>query len=208
MKKSPLLPLLLAGLLSAPGLRAEDLPPPPAPAPEKGIARGLMLAHGDRLIFSPCRDRSYLAVEDASPGGEVVATLKQLGLADGRPLYVELVGESTQDRLQASALNFAHTDARCHAPRQTAGHWRAAGKTWQLTTTGDKLRLAQGGGTDQETGFTEKQADPSTARLQAGDATWEFRKRPCLQSEDGFASGWTAEGRSASQTWRGCAWRP
>lgn len=207
MKKS-LIHLLLAGLLAAPGLRAEEVPSPPAPAPEKGVARGLILLHGERLIFSPCRDRSYLAVEDVSPGGEVVATLMQLGLQDGKPLYVELVGESTRGLLQANALNFAHTDARCHAPRQTTGRWRAAGKSWQLTTAGDKLRLTQGGGADQETGYTEVQADPATARLRTGDTAWEFRKRPCLQAEDGFATGWAAEGQAAGKLLRGCAWRP
>lgn len=51
------------------------------------VARGLILQSQERLIFTPCRDRNYVNIEDLSPNAEVTTQLKALGLAEGTPIY-------------------------------------------------------------------------------------------------------------------------
>ncbi len=202
------LALALTALLGAAPLRADD-----RPASGDRIAKGLMIFHDGRFIFSPCRERSYVPTDDVSANGEVSAALRKLGLAEGKPLYVELFGDAEDDTLHMRAINFAHTDARCHAPRQTLGPWRAIGRdpVWNLTSTRDTLRLQQEGQADVEAKFVEDKDDPAAPRLRvqaASEYEWELRRQLCYQIDDGVVSGWTITTRSHAPQLSGCAWKP
>ena len=59
------------------------------------IAQEYGIAHhwdGDKLMFAPCRDRSFVFFEDVSADGQVGKALDLIGLAAGKKLYVELLG--------------------------------------------------------------------------------------------------------------------
>ena len=56
------------------------------------MAYGQMVKQGDKLFFSPCRDRSYAFVEDVSADGSVLKILNSMGVESGKHLYVELLG--------------------------------------------------------------------------------------------------------------------
>ena len=78
-----------------------QLPAAAAPAQPK-IARGLLLLHEGRVFMAPCRDRSYVNVEDVSEAGAVLAALRDFGLAPGNNLYVELMGVQEGGLLRVS----------------------------------------------------------------------------------------------------------
>ena len=84
------------------------------------------MEQGDKLIFSPCRDRSYVMLEDVSPDREVTRALDSVGLESGKELYVELLAVVDGGMIRASGLN----QARC---RQRTGlaacRWRGSGGT-------------------------------------------------------------------------------
>ena len=103
-----------------------QLPAAAAPAQPK-IARGLLLLHEGRVFMAPCRDRSYVNVEDVSEAGAVLAALRDFGLAPGNNLYVELIGVQEGGLLRVSGLNFAHATARCLGEAANEEDWRALG---------------------------------------------------------------------------------
>ncbi|THF61000.1 hypothetical protein [Pseudothauera rhizosphaerae] len=208
MKKTLLAALASAALLPLPA--AGTAPPPDAP---ENIARGLMILHGGRMIFSPCRERSYVHVDDVSPNGEAASALRALGLTAERPLYAELFGTAEAGTLRMTGINFAHTDARCHAPRHTADTWHAMGgqPAWRLTATGDVLRVEREAQPDFRAPFEEQAAGPVTVRLHLAGGTnghWTLRRGHCLDRENGLVSGWSVQGRLGGETLAGCAWKP
>ena len=185
------------------------------PAPEK-VARGLMLYSQDRMIFSPCRDRSYTSVEDGSSNGELSATLKQFGLADGKPLYVEVFGEAQAGMLRMHALNMAQQDARCYAPRRSTGEWRAAGgkPAWALTLFEGEATLQRADDKDLTGKYEETRSTPTEAEIRiAGGSTAAIRmtRQNCRETAvDGGKErlyAWTAEIDIGGQKLQGCAWR-
>ena len=87
---SPAIAIVLSALLAAPALASE---PPAKPADNSPkLAYGLMMKQGGKVLFSPCRDRSYALVEDVSNDGRVFKGLNMVGLNSGKRLYAELIG--------------------------------------------------------------------------------------------------------------------
>jgi putative lipoprotein len=179
--------------------------------PER-LARGLMLFHEGRMIFSPCRERNYVEVQDDSPDGVVTTALRGLGLAQDRPLYAEVHGEAVGGSLRMTGLNFAHVQARCGGARDGTGPWLAVGRdpAWSFVTTPERLRLHVAGQVTTESAFSETRGDPSVITLstEVGPAQWELRREPCYQLEDGLVAGWSVKGSAGGKVLSGCAWKP
>ncbi len=205
MRKN-LLAVLVAGFLGMPALAGAQAPA----ASEEGLARGLMLSHEGRMIFSPCRERSYVEVEDVSPGGVVTSALKKLGLSADKPLYAELFGEADNGTLRTKGINFAHVQARCGAPLPGTGPWRAVGRNpaWSMITAEDKLRLHVEGHPAAEVSFTENLDDPAVTRLEVEGGQWELRQQVCFHPDNRLLSGWAITGEFRGKALNGCAWKP
>ena len=114
----------LLAVLFACGLQAQDSKP--ADKTPK-MASGLLMKQGDKLVFAPCRDRSYAMVDDISPERMVTQALDSVGLAAGKKLYVELMAVLDGGMLRASGLNLARTEGRCQQPGGNEESWRASG---------------------------------------------------------------------------------
>lgn len=190
---------LLAG---SSGLFAETTPSA-APA----LARGLLMSHQGRLIFSPCRDRNYLDIRDASPAQSVTTALSRLN-PDGQPLYVEFFATLDTGQLTVSGLNFAHTDARCHAPRLGSG-WRALGaqSPWRLDTFNGQAQLTRADGSSETRAVTVQEAPDGSSRMTTDDTPgtpWQFAPKLCELPAQGIVTGWTAQGPAGP----GCGWKP
>lgn len=222
MSRKILLAALLGTLQALPGqaLANESTNPavtvPPAgnttpsepPANDK-VARGLMLLSQNRMIFSPCRDRSYNAVEDVSPDGATGKALKTLGLADGVPLYVEVFGESASGMLRMQGLNMAQQDARCYAPRRASGEWRAAGQDWALTLFEGKATLQQTGREDMAAASSETRSPDHVEIRLHGTSTAKItlQRQLCHDNDKQRIYAWTAEIDLPDGKLGGCAWR-
>lgn len=203
--------LCLIALALAHGSALADTPP----AAER-IARGLMLQHQERLIFTPCRDRSYTAVEDNSANGELTASLKQFGLTDGQPLYVEVFGEAGEGSLRMHRLNMAQRDARCLAPRRSTGEWRASGTQpqWALTLFEGSATLQRQGAAELSGPASTLQSTPTQVEI-AVDAPATAKVRLLRETcRDNTGPGgreamyaWTAEIEVGGEKLKGCAWR-
>ncbi len=177
------------------------------PAPEVALARGLLMSHQGRLIFSPCRDRNYMDVSDTS-ANQVVSTAMSRLSQNGSPLYVEFYAVLSNGRLEVSGLNFAHTDARCHAPRSGTG-WRAIGSQspWQLDTFNAQARLTGADGSTQTTPVTVHELASGGSRMEADGSvkqTWLFEPKLCEIPGQGIVTGWSATGPAGP----GCGWKP
>ena len=114
----------LLALLFACGLQAQDSKPADK---TPRIASGLLMKQGDKLVFAPCRDRSYAMVDDISPERMVTRALDSVGLAAGKKLYVELMAVLDGGMLRASGLNLARAEGRCQQPGGNVESWRASG---------------------------------------------------------------------------------
>ena len=177
---------------------------------EDKVARGLMLWNQDRMIFTPCRDRSYTAVDDASPDGATGKALKTLGLADGVPLYVEVFGEPASGMLRMHGLNMAQKDARCYAPRRSTGDWRAAGgKAWALTVFEGKGTLQQADREDLVGNVNETSThDRVEIHLQSTSTVIiKLQRQTCHDTAQQRIYAWTAEVDHPGGKLSGCAWR-
>nr|HRM68318.1 hypothetical protein [Thauera phenylacetica] len=141
-----------------------QLPAAAAPAQPR-IARGLLLLHEGRVFMAPCRDRSYVNVEDVSEGGTVLAALRDFGLAPGNNLYVELMGVQEGGLLRVSGLNFAHAGARCLGEAENEEDWRALGlqAEWAAAAGAGALRVERS---------TSAELD-ARQRTGAADAQWQ-----------------------------------
>lgn len=215
-----LLSLCLAAATSA--LAAADTTAAPAaPAADSRaataagkVARGLILQSQERLIFTPCRDRNYVNIEDLSPNGEVSAQLKMLGLAEGTPIYAEVFGEAEGNAiLRMRALNFASLDARCYAPRRSTGEWRAAGKDWSLTLFANQGTLQQSDQPDVSGEYAVSAQDDNSVNIALGgqlNAPLRLKRQNCRSTSDGGKprlQAWHAELTHNGRKLEGCAWR-
>ena len=115
---------VLAAALFASTLHAQEAKPVNT-TPK--VASGLLMKQGDKLVFAPCRDRSYAMVDDISPERMVTKALDSVGLAAGRKLYVELMAVVDGGMVRASGLNLARAEGRCQQPGGNEESWRASG---------------------------------------------------------------------------------
>ena len=197
-------------ILFASGLHAQDSKP--ADKTPK-IASGLMMKQGDKLVFAPCRDRSYTMVDDISPERMVTKALDSVGLAAGKRLYVELMAVVDGGMLRASGLNLARTEGRC---QQTGGNeesWRASGNEpgWLLAIGPEVVvlkRLGQpdvnvpGAPTVRDGGVVRFEARTEASRIKA-----RFENKVCHDTRADAVFGWMATVEINGQTLKGCAWQ-
>ena len=197
-------------ILFASGLHAQDSKP--ADKTPK-IASGLMMKQGDKLVFAPCRDRSYTMVDDISPERMVTKALDSVGLAAGKRLYVELMAVVDGGMLRASGLNLARTEGRC---QQTGGNeesWRASGNEpgWLLAIGPEVVvlkRLGQpdvnvpGAPTVRDGGVVRFEARTEASRIKA-----RFENKVCHDTMADAVFGWMATVEINGQTLKGCAWQ-
>lgn len=207
MTRISLAALLCLSTLSLTPACAEENPEGPPP-----VARGLLLQHADRLIFSPCRERSYVSVVDESPNQAVTTTLQKLGLNAQTPVYVELLGQAESGSLRVTGLNLARLDARCYARQETRGPWQAAGQDphWRLRTDGHELTLELAGNEPLSSKFTEELTTPQVSQLKTTNTpalSGEIKAQTCTTTS-GEVTGWTIKARYRGTELNGCAWRP
>lgn len=199
----------LAALMSAAMLHAEESKP--ADNTPK-LAYGLMLKQGDKLIFSPCRDRSYAYVEDVSADGEVTRALNSLGLGAGKRLYVELLGVLEGNSLRASSVNMARLEGRCQMPGGKEETWRAAGNdpAWALVAGGEHVQLQRYGAPEVVLPYSEFRTEGKVSRYDgAKDSNrlaLRFEKTLCRDTQANGVFAWTVTAELNGQTLKGCGW--
>ncbi len=190
----------------------EALPEAVAAPPDKPkLAYGQMIQQGDKRLFSPCRDRSYLFLEDVSPDAAVIKALDGVGLAAGKPIYVELLAVAEGNNLKASALNQAVAGGRCQQPGGMDEDWRAAGNepAWLLAVGREQLVVKRQGKADRILpvplpGRAEGQVDYRHAGAD-GALNVRFTRGVCRDTMAAAVFGWRAELEIDGQTLRGCA---
>ena len=200
----------LLALLFACGLQAQDSKP--ADKTPK-IASGLLMKQGDKLVFAPCRDRSYAMVDDISPERMVTRALDSVGLAAGKKLYVELMAVLDGGMLRASGLNLARAEGRCQQPGGNVESWRASGNEpgWLLAVGPEVVVLKRLGQPDanvpptpivREGGVVRFEVQTEASRLKA-----RFENKVCNDTMADAVFGWTAMVEINGQTLKGCAWQ-
>lgn len=164
-----------------------------APAQPK-IARGLLLLHEGRVFMAPCRDRSYVNVEDVSEGGAVLAALRDFGLAPGYNLYVELMGVQEGGLLRVSGLNFAHATARCLGEAENEEDWRALGlqAEWAAAAGAGALRVERADASELRTTYDAVKDDKGTRSIEAEGVALSFTPGLCRTADGKMLTGWRA----------------
>ena len=197
---------ILTAVMLACGLQAEEAKPVDN-APK--FAYGMMLKHGDKVVFSPCRDRSYSVMEDISPNHAVTTALDSVGLAAGKKLYAELLAVVDGGALKASALNMAQTDGRCQLPGTRDEAWRAAGNEpgWLLAAGGDSVILKRPGQPDVKVPYVPFKRDGGGASFASDQLSLRLDNTPCRDALANAVFGWTATVTANGQTLKGCAWQ-
>ena len=200
----------LLALLFACGLQAQDSKPADK---TPRIASGLLMKQGDKLVFAPCRDRSYAMVDDISPERMVTRALDSVGLAAGKKLYVELMAVLDGGMLRASGLNLARAEGRCQQPGGNVESWRASGNEpgWLLAVGPEVVVLKRLGQPDanvpptpivREGGVVRFEVQTEASRLKA-----RFENKVCNDTMADAVFGWTAMVEINGQTLKGCAWQ-
>jgi putative lipoprotein len=193
------------------------LPSPPIPpvlegqqAPaEPKISKGLMLTHEGRFFMTPCRDRSYLNVEDVSADQAVLGALKAFGLAPGRNLYVELLAVQRGGLLEVSGVNFVRTTARCLGETENAEVWRAVGlqSDWEAVAGGGTLLIQGVGDAEIRAMYSAIEHDGERQRIAGAGATLEVEPGICTLADASTMTGWKASLRlRGGEVLQGCAW--
>ncbi|MGV0952441.1 MAG: COG3650 family protein [Azonexus sp.] len=201
---------VLAATLFASALHAEEAKPVDN-TPK--LAYGQMLKQGEKLVFSPCRDRSYAMMEDISPDRVVTRALNSVGLDAGKKLYVELMAVSEGGMIKASALNLARTEGRCQQPGGKEESWRAAGNEpgWLLAVGNEVVVIKRPGKPDLRLPFTPLKTEGGVTRLDAvaegNRLALTFEKQLCHDTMADSVFGWTATVNLNGQTLKGCAWQ-
>jgi len=200
----------LLAVLFACGLQAQDSKP--ADKTPK-IASGLLMKQGDKLVFAPCRDRSYSMVDDISPERTVTKALDSVGLAAGKKLYVELMAVVDGGMLRASGLNLARTEGRCQQQGGNEESWRASGNEpgWLLAVGPEVVVLKRLGQPDVNVPGTPIVRDGGVVRFESRtEASWlkaRFENKVCNDTMADAVFGWTATVEINGQTLKGCAWQ-
>jgi putative lipoprotein len=200
----------LAVLVLSSALQAEEAKPVDA-TPK--LAYGLMMKQGDRLIFTPCRDRSYAIVDDVSADGSVTKLLNSVGLESGKRLYVELLAVLDNGTLKASGFNMVRVEGRCQMPGGKEESWRAAGNdpAWALVAGGEHVRLQRYGKPEVNLPYAEFKVE-GNARRYEGNAdnnklAVRLEKAVCRDAQADGVFAWTATVDVNGQTLKGCAWQ-
>lgn len=208
------LPLLTVLALSTAGAvngaLADESPAPPA---QPRLAYGQMARMGDKLVFAPCRDRSYIMMEDVSPEGALTRSLEQIGLAEGKKLYVELWAVLEGGALRASALNMAQQEGRCQQPGLGEETWRATGNApgWLLALGTEKAVLKRAEQPDVVLPMATVDASGGGAQMVASSAehrlSLKFEPALCHDTARAAIYGWLAQVTVDGQVLAGCAWQ-
>ncbi|MDD2744768.1 MAG: hypothetical protein PHV02_21105 [Rhodocyclaceae bacterium] len=186
---------------------------PPDTTPK--LALGQMMKSGDKLVFSPCRDRSYATVQDISNDSQVTKALNKIGLAAGKKLYVELVGVLENSILKVSDINLARTEGRCQLPGGKDEVWRAAGNEpgWSLVAgeTGVEVTLKRMGKADVSVPYSAFKTEGTMTRFEASKENQKlalrFERKQCFDTMADAVFGWTATVEHNGQVLKGCAWQ-
>lgn len=179
---------------------------------EEQIARGFVMQHDGKMIFTPCRDRSYATVDDLSPNSTVTSSLQTLGLGAGKTLYVEFIGQSDQDMLRVSMINFARTKTRCQLGGGPDELWRATGSnpSWTLVAGAGQLLLKREAMPDIKLSYAEIRTQKTTTQIltpERSGAEWYFHQQVCHDQGAAMIFGWQAELKIDGMLLHGCAWQ-
>lgn len=202
--------LALLAVLAVPGASAQAAKPADNTL---RLAYGFVMKEGERIVFAPCRDRSYALVEDVSAGRSVTAMLDSVGLAAGRKLYVELFAVVEGGALKASGVNLARTEGRCQRPGGADEAWQAGGNEpgWNLAAGGDKVVVRRQGKPDVVLPFRPFAEDDGIARYEVAQdghrLALRFERKACRDTMADAVFGWTATVGLDGQAFAGCAWR-
>lgn len=177
------------------------------------LALGLLMKQEGKLVFAPCRDRSYALVDDVSTGAGVTKALESIGLDAGKKLYVELLGAMEGVTLKAYQLNFAKAEGRCQAPGGSDEFWRAAGNepSWNLVVGSEKVFIRHKGKADFTMPVPPIRAEGNVATGElAKDGhklALRFERGICRDKATDVLLGWTASVTVDGETYKGCAWQ-
>ena len=205
-------PILLLTLIS--GVASAQTPPPVVDTTPK-LAFGQMMKSGDRLVFAPCRDRSYATFEDVSNGQQVTKALNQVGLSAGKKLYVEVLGILENSLLKASDINMARSEGRCQLPGGQEEVWRASGNEpgWALVASpaNDMVMLKRMGKPDVSVPYAAFKTEAGVAQFEGSKDNQKlavrFEHKQCRDTMADAVYGWTATVTLKGQVLRGCAWQ-
>ncbi len=210
---APLFALAAQAAPVSPAVTPAASPTAPAADNSPRLGHGFLIKHGEKLVFSPCRDRVYVMLEDASADRQVGRGLEMAGLADGRTLYVELFGVLDGNTLRASGLNLALADGRCQRPGGSDEAWLASGNDpgWMLAAGGEKVSLQRQGAPDVNLPYRIFTRQGEVAQFSGegpeGRLDVRFEKKLCRDSRGGAIFGWTATIQVDGQSLQGCAWQ-
>ena len=218
MKLRHSIALLLAAACASGALAQGSTPANPAaqtPAADTTpkLASGLLMKQGGKLVFAPCRDRTYTMVDDISPGGAVTAALDSIGLAAGSKLYVELMGVLDGGMLRVSGINLARSEGRCQQPGGNVETWRASGNEpgWLLAVGPEMVVLKRLDKPNLHLPAAPVSSDNGVTRIELrGDGTHvkaRFEHALCRDTMAEAVYGWTASVEVNGQVLKGCAWQ-
>lgn len=202
----------LGAVAQAEEINVSDLPATRPVDNVPKLAFGQMIKYGEKVIFSPCRDRSFVMFEDASSDGHIGKALDQLGLSAGKKVYVEVLGIHEGDALKASQINFAQTDGRCQMPGGSTESWRASGNepAWALAVGSEFVQVKRQGRPEAVVPAGPLTLTSGLATFAAKDkqqVTLHFEQKLCRDATAEAIFGWTATVTVDGQILKGCAWQ-
>ena len=177
------------------------------------LAFGQVIRYGDKTLFSPCRDRSFVSFEDASSDGRIGKALDKLVLSAGKKLYVEVLGIREGDALRATDMNFAQTDGRCQMPGGKTEIWRASGNepAWMLAFGAEFVQVKRQGQPEVVVPAAPLTLQPGLATFAASkdkqSVALRFERQLCFDTMANAVFGWTATVTANGETLKGCAWQ-
>lgn len=179
------------------------------------LAFGQMMKSGDKLVFAPCRDRSYATFEDVSNEQRVTKALNLVGLGSGKKLYVEVLGTLENSLLKASDINMARIDGRCQLPGGQEELWRASGNEpgWSLVASpaNEVVMLKRVGKPDVSVPYAAFKTEAGVAQFEASKDNQKlvvrFEHKQCHDTMADVVYGWTATISLNGQVLKGCAWQ-
>src|SRR5574343_73953 len=203
------LPALLA-VLFATALHAEETKPVDS-TPK--LAYGLMMKQGDKVLFAPCRDRSYANFDDVSADQGVTRLLDEMGLSAGKRLYVDLLGVLDNGTLKVSDFNMVRVEGRCQMPGGKEESWRAAGNdpAWALAAGGEYVQLMRYGQPEVALPYAEFAAEGNIRRYETSKEgnklSVRLEKTLCRDAAANAVFAWAAPVDPNGQALQGCAWQ-